>query len=278
MKEHRLSNNHPMLSMILALLLSTILVDTIAMFARPDTLMWFMKAAVAGIFLFIHQWWFSPEYKGVLKTEIPFNEVLKLSVPYWFMLGLSYVCNLIDYGPVFRPTATAIAMAVGAGVSEEIMIRGVTIPIGMRYLKNKNKPLVITLVTAIIFGAIHLSSLAAGSVPMMVALQIVTAICAGIFFAAVFLRTGNILITIIMHGLYDWMCFVTDPSVSSGVMTAANVTTGLIIATAVDIALAIAGLYMIRPAVRADIDAVWERKSIVNDKKDTKGEQYYAGE
>jgi len=29
MKEHRLSNNHPMLSMILALLLSTILVDTI---------------------------------------------------------------------------------------------------------------------------------------------------------------------------------------------------------------------------------------------------------
>lgn len=50
MKEHRLSNNHPMLSMILALLLSTILVDTIAMFARPDTLMWFIKAAVAGIF------------------------------------------------------------------------------------------------------------------------------------------------------------------------------------------------------------------------------------
>ena len=39
MKEHRLSNNHPMLSMILALLLSTILVDTIAMFARPDKLM-----------------------------------------------------------------------------------------------------------------------------------------------------------------------------------------------------------------------------------------------
>ena len=49
MKEHRLSNNHPMLSMILALLLSTIIVDTIAMFARPDTLMWSIKAAVAGI-------------------------------------------------------------------------------------------------------------------------------------------------------------------------------------------------------------------------------------
>jgi hypothetical protein len=29
---------------------------------------------------------------------------------------------------------------------------------------------------------------------------------------------------------------------------------------AVDIALAVAGLYMIRPAVRADIDAIWERK------------------
>jgi hypothetical protein len=63
-----------------------------------------------------------------------------------------------------------------------------------------------------------------------------------------------------MHGLYDWMCFVTDPSVSSGVITGTNVTTGLIIAMAVDISLAIAGLYMIRPAVRDDIDAIWEKK------------------
>ena len=203
MKEHRLSNNHPMLSMILALLLSTILVDTIAMFARPDTLMWSIKAAVA-------EWWFSPEYKGALKAEIPFNEVLKISVPYWLMLALSYVCNLIDFGPVFSPTSLAIAMAVGAGVSEEIAIRGIAIPIGMRYLKNKNKSLIITLVTAIIFGAIHLSSLATGAMPLLVAFQIATAICSGIFFATVFLRTGSILITIIMHGLYDWMCFVRD--------------------------------------------------------------------
>ena len=176
------------------------------------------------------------------------------------MLALSYVCNLIDFGPVFSPTSLAFAIAVGAGVSEEIAIRGIAIPIGMRYLKNKNKSLIITLVTAILFGAIHLSSLATGAMPLLVAFQIATAICSGIFFAAVFLRTGSILITIIMHGLYDWMCFVTDPSVSSGVITGTNVTTGLIIAMAVDIALAVAGLYMIRSAVRADIDAIWERK------------------
>ena len=63
-----------------------------------------------------------------------------------------------------------------------------------------------------------------------------------------------------MHGLYDWMCFVTDPSVSSGVIAGTSVTTRLIIAMAVDISLAIAGLYMIRPAVRDDIDAIWEKK------------------
>jgi hypothetical protein len=63
-----------------------------------------------------------------------------------------------------------------------------------------------------------------------------------------------------MHGLYDWMCFVTDPSVSGGVMTGASITTGIMLVMAVDIALAIAGLYMIRPAVRGDIEAIWERK------------------
>ena len=249
-----------MVSVILAMIVSAVLVDSIAMLAGSWSSLWFAKAFVAAILLFLQQWWFSPEYKGALKTELPFREVLRLIVPYWLLMALSYVCNLIDFGPVFSPTVIAIAMAVGAGVSEEIVVRGVAIPIGMRYLKNRNKPLIITLVTAGVFGALHLTSLAAGTRPLLVALQVVTAICAGIFFAAVFLRTGSILITIMMHGLYDWMCFVTDPTVSTGVITGTDLTTGLIISMVVDIALAIAALYMIRPAVRDDIEAIWARK------------------
>jgi len=34
----------------------------------------------------------------------------------------------------------------------------------------------------------------------------------------------------------------------------------LLLSTILDISLAIAGLYMIRPAVRDDIDAIWEKK------------------
>lgn len=48
------------------------------------------------------------------------SEVVKLSVPYWLLMVLSYACNWIDFGPVFSPTVLAIAMAVGAGVSEEM--------------------------------------------------------------------------------------------------------------------------------------------------------------
>ena len=259
-KEHRLSNRHPMISMLLALAITVFLVNALAMFAKTDSLSSLLQATIAIIILFIQQWWFSPEYKGALKTEIPFNKVLKLSLPYWLMLILSYICNLIDYGPVFNPSTATIALAIGAGVSEEIMYRGVAIPIGMRYKEGKNKIIIVTLVTAIIFGAVHFSSLVTGAEPVMVAFQIITAICTGIFFAAYFLRTGSILITIIMHGLYDWMCFVTDPTVSTGVMTDTDVKSGMIFVLIVDIAFAIAGLYMIRPAVRDEIEDVWERK------------------
>ena len=59
----------------------------------------------------------------------------------------------------------------------------------------------------------------------------------------------------LMHSFFDWVCFVTDPTLQSGIMMSESVTVGLVLATAADIAIGIVGLYMIRPAM-IGIDAL----------------------
>ena len=83
---------------------------------------------------------------------------------------------------------------------------------------------------------------------------------AGIFFIAVYLRTGNILIPIFMHGIFDYMCFVTDPTLENGIMVNDVAMSALIPAVLVDVIAGIWGLYLLRPAKIAEI------YTILNDK------------
>ena len=87
---------------------------------------------------------------------------------------------------------------------------------------------------------------------------------AGIFFVAAYLRTGNILIPIFMHGIYDYMCFTTDPTLENGIMANEIATSALILAVLVDVIAGIWGLYLLRPAKRAEIHAIWNDKWSVN--------------
>lgn len=74
------------------------------------------------------------------------------------------------------------------------------------------------------------------------------------------LRTGSILITIVMHSLYDWMCFVTNPVMQEGSMAGLGVSFTVIVSLFIDLSMGIAGYCMIRPAVREKIEEVWQMK------------------
>jgi membrane protease YdiL (CAAX protease family) len=154
----------------------------------------------------------------------------------------------------------ALSMGFSAGFYEETIVRGVTIPIGMRYLKGKNKILLIAIGTSLIFGLSHLGNVSQGATMSMAIIQTIASGFNGLFFAAVVLRTGSILTSVVMHGFYDWLCFVTDPTLENGIMTNPEITGGLMIQLAIAVALGIAGLYLIRPAVSDKIENIWEKK------------------
>jgi len=135
--------------------------------------------------------------------------------------------GLAGSGFYFKPTAVALAMAIAAGFYEETIFRGVTVPIGMRYIKSEKRVGILVLISALVFGLMHI---------------------------------GNILIPIFMHGIFDYMCFVTDPTLENGIMANDVAASALIPAVLVDVIAGIWGLYLIRPAKRAEIHAIWDDK------------------
>ncbi len=238
---------------------ATSLVCALAASFNSSELVQYLLISAAGILCMLAQkWWFAPTFKGVFRAEVPLREIGLLCVPFLIQLLLSWLLNVMDHGLFFRATALSVVMALSAGFGEEAMFRGLAVPIGMRYLRGRNKILITALVTSVVFALSHLGNAKGGNVIGIV--QAVATIGSGLLYAAVFLRTGSIMVTVAMHFLIDWMYFVTNPALQNGEMANMGVTTAVIISCIVDLSMSAVGLWLIRPAVREKIEAVWQNK------------------
>ena len=257
-RNHTLSEKHPLLSMLLSVAAATLVCSLAATISSSEFVQYLLISATGILCLLAQKWWFAPAFNGVFRTEIPLRKIGLLCVPFLIQLLLSWLLNVMDHGLFFRATALSVVMALSAGFGEEVMFRGLSIPIGMRYLKGKNKILTVALVTSVVFGLSHLGNAMGGNAIGIV--QGIATIGSGLFYAAVFLRTGSIMVPIIMHALYDWMYFATNPALQNGNMAAMGVTTAVIISCVIDLSMGVVGYWLIRPAVREKIEVVWQKK------------------
>ena len=257
-RNHTLSEKHPLLSMLLSVAAATLVCSLAATISSSEFVQYLLISATGILCLLAQKWWFAPAFKGVFRTEIPLRKIGLLCVPFLIQLLLSWLLNVMDHGLFFRATALSVVMALSAGFGEEVMFRGLSIPIGMRYLKGKNKILTVALATSVVFGLSHLGNAMGGNAIGIV--QGIATIGSGLFYAAVFLRTGSIMVPIIMHALYDWMYFATNPALQNGNMAAMGVTTAVIISCVIDLSMGVVGYWLIRPAVREKIEVVWQKK------------------
>ena len=257
-RNHTLSEKHPLLSMLLSVAAATLVCSLAATISSSEFVQYLLISATGILCLLAQKWWFAPAFKGVFRTEIPLRKIGLLCVPFLIQLLLSWLLNVMDHGLFFRATALSVVMALSAGFGEEVMFRGLSIPIGMRYLKGKNKILTVALVSSVVFGLSHLGNAMGGNAIGIV--QGIATIGSGLFYAAVFLRTGSIMVPIIMHALYDWMYFATNPALQNGNMAAMGVTIAVIISCVIDLSMGVVGYWLIRPAVREKIEVVWQKK------------------
>lgn len=119
----------------------------------------------------IFLWWFS-------NTDIPsFSEFRQSQIEFFADIGFRFT----------RPRI--IAMAVGAGICEELLFRGVFQP----WLASFSPILFAIIVSNIVFGFLHMRTL----------LYALIAGGVGIYFGTLYAVNGNLIAPMIAHGLYD---------------------------------------------------------------------------
>ena len=89
------------------------------------------------------------------------------------------------------------------GVAEEFLFRGIIAETLLeQYGTSRAGVWKACLVSGLLFGAAHLTNLI-GSAPFGVLMQCVFAASLGVLFAAIYFRTGNIWVTVFLHGTMD---------------------------------------------------------------------------
>ena len=153
------------------------------------------------------------------------------------------------------PTYDAVIFTVGAGVCEEISFRAIGISYMKRQLKGEKHILPILLFTSISFGLIHIANALMDGRVGIHAMQAVLASMLGIFFGAVYIRTGNIIPCIIAHGVHDFFVSAFEVNKHAELPVSA-----MVISAICEVLLAAWGLYLIRKAKRPEIEALWDEK------------------
>ena len=263
-RKHALCEKHPLIAAVLALVIPTVIIVLISNIADKISVnagyLGMVVAAVVVMLLF--KAWFSPEFKEFVKPDICAKKIGLMMIPFFIFVVLSVLSFLIFHGTIdFNPSLKAVLMGLSAGFGEESMFRIFALAIVMRFLKKENRALRSVVVLSIVFGLSHLGNIGQGADPGMTVAQVFTSLFMGLFFAAIYLRSGSVILPIFAHAFYDWVCFVTDPTVSSNGIVVGTYGTGeLIYAIVTAVLLGVTGIYMLRKTELPETIELWNRK------------------
>ena len=267
-RRHRFFNKHTILGTLILMVLGLLLCQIVGgLIGIPIDAICGDKNFAGGIgvaiaallVLLVYGLWFRPEFEGNLrggnvKTGIKLSMIL---VVYWIVsTPVGFALSDAVFG---APTLATIGMAMAAGFAEEVAFRGLPLSYLMRQWKEEKRILTAVLLTSLIFGGIHLLNISAGGNPGSVAVQTISAIAMGLFFGAVYLRSGNLWITMIGHTIHDIIAFTNVSGIEEGVVVS-SVDLSSYFDLGCTVILGIIGLWLVRPSKRAEIRAIWDKK------------------
>ncbi|MCQ2911787.1 MAG: CPBP family intramembrane metalloprotease [Clostridia bacterium] len=145
--------------------------------------------------------YYSPEYKGnSLSSKKIFKGILFL-VPTYLACALMDFLVFIQVGGITFDFYEFFA-GLRPGVFEEVLCRGLIIPV-LLFGCKKNNIFKAAFISSALFGVWHIMNFFYGASLRSTAIQVVYAFGIGLVFAAVYLRTGSLWPSIIVHSLID---------------------------------------------------------------------------
>jgi hypothetical protein len=106
----------------------------------------------------------------------------------------------------------------------------------------------------------HLGNIAQGATVSNSIVQAITATLSGFYFAVLFVCTGSALPGIILHSLYDFICFAGDASLTNGILTNQLKTWEIVYNIVIDLVVAGYGAFMLKKIVAPKILEIWREK------------------
>lgn len=219
----------------------------------PEECIKFAARVIGGVLLILY-------IKKVYKIRIGIRKENLIKGVFWYGLTIvlfvagMLVLNRSDYGTPDRSLVEVLPLMafyavtnLGIGLLEESVCRCVLFNSFKEFLGNNKKGVYLaTFLSSLLFGAIHLGNLN-GSNTISTITQVIYATFAGMLFAVIYYRSGNLLSCIILHGLVDfadcfWKLFfknrgelkmiesTTDSSIGDAVVTIALTSVFLIAA------------------------------------------------
>lgn len=220
-----------------------------------------MTVVAALICLLVHNLWFRKDgYKGTfLRSGLKHKESW-LFVLFALLIDVIITAiNAVHAGimPVM-PTVTVLLLALRAGVSEEAIYRGASTALMMKNNPSYKRMWVAVIVTSFIFGFIHMANAGSENVVLVAAfIQSVNALCFGLLFAAIYLRSGNILLSMALHMLHDVISMM-DPSQATGLYTTSSFSAkDFVIQGGIAALYVVAAIIMLRKSKWEEIKSTW---------------------
>lgn len=97
-----------------------------------------------------------------------------------------------------------IVQVIGIGIREECFFRGsIQNILAKKYACSVKGVWIAAIIGSLIFALIHSLNVFAGYNPLVVTIQILSAVGSGLFFAAIYLRSGNLWVSALVHAIVD---------------------------------------------------------------------------
>ena len=262
-RKHSICEKRPYIAVILSMIISALFVGIGVLIGDKVT----SDAGYIGMCIFaiiamlVFKLWFSPEFKGFVKTECSTKDICILMILFVLLEIFTLIEPLFLQRPFYsNPSLSAVFMGLAAGFGEETMFRIVSLVIAMKYVK-KEKRFAVIIILAVIFGISHAGNVTQGADLVMTVVQIFHSTFMAFLFTALYLGTGSVIFPIFAHALHDFISFTTDPAVSAeGIITQQYGMGQLIYELVLAVIIGIAALYLLNKNKLAKANEIWEKK------------------
>lgn len=215
---------------------------------------------VAGSLCLLIFWLYNKKRPKDFFTTRNFGPYLLMGWSIFLVEGITLIENIAQ-GQKIGSIALAVLMGLAPGIKEEVIFRIIPIAIVMKG-KNKEKHMWIAFfASGIIFSLIHILNIIAGADLIMSLIQAFYAFCVGLVFAAIYLRTGNMWITIFLHSITDIIAFLgLEDQQNLGVQVTRVGSWDQLLLIGFGLLYLINAIYIFRKSKRGEAISTWKEK------------------